>query len=218
MVANRTYGQRCPVSCALDIVGERWTLLIVRDLGLGLRRFSELQAELDGISPSLLADRLRKLRTASLVERQGDGEYGLTARGEDLLDVIHEIGRWGVGLMGQRDRYTTPNDVYPRAALGYMVRSEALPETALTVHFRLDDRLITLSLAPPRPGLRARRRIQVEDGPGHRPADVRVTGTLSSLTLYRQGRLHESSFERLGLVAEGPPPAVEHVKRIFSPG
>src|SRR3982074_2602936 len=84
----RGYGQYCPVAKAAEVLGERWTLLIVRDLITGAHRFTDLQRGLPGISRTLLSERLRRLGSDGLVERRrsegGRGEYWLTPLGRDL--------------------------------------------------------------------------------------------------------------------------------------
>ena len=107
----RRYGEFCPLARALDVVGERWTMLIVRELALGPRRFTDLRADLTGIATNLLADRLRFLEAAGIVERQEvTGPlpgvlYHLGPRGETLVPVLRELARWGAPLMldGQGD-------------------------------------------------------------------------------------------------------------------
>ena len=88
------YGQFCPVAQALDILGERWTLLVVRELLLGSHRFSELQRGIPLMSKSVLAQRLRALCDSGVVERRGDG-YHVTEAGEELRAIVVELGNWG---------------------------------------------------------------------------------------------------------------------------
>ena len=95
------YNQYCPVSRASEILGDRWTLLIVREMILGSHRFNEIERGLPGISRSLLASRLRFLEDAHVIERlpRGDSklaEYHLTQAGRDLKPVIEALGAWGV--------------------------------------------------------------------------------------------------------------------------
>ncbi len=96
----RAYGQYCPVAKATEIVADRWTPLIIREMLDGVGRFNELQRGLPGISRSLLASRLRHLERARVVERcvspSGQAtEYRLTAAGQELRGVIEGLGRWG---------------------------------------------------------------------------------------------------------------------------
>src|ERR1051325_5720688 len=98
----KSYRQYCGLAKALDSVGDRWTLLIVRELLIrGNARYSELQQGLPGIATNLLADRLRQLERGGLVERaESPAVFRLTARGHALEDVIAALGRWAAPLMG----------------------------------------------------------------------------------------------------------------------
>jgi DNA-binding HxlR family transcriptional regulator len=107
-VLNRTYdAQVCSVARALEVVGERWSLLILRDAFLGLRRFDAFQRSL-GVARNVLADRLDRLVEAGLFERvryherPPRFEYQLTERGRDLYPVIFGLMRWG-------DKHAAPN-------------------------------------------------------------------------------------------------------------
>ena len=108
-MARRSYDQYCGLARALDVLGERWTLLIVRNLLLGPQRYSELMRGLPGITTNLLAKRLREMEREGLIERSGsrDGFYRLTSSGRALEPAIHALGRWGWQRMGKptaRDR------------------------------------------------------------------------------------------------------------------
>ncbi len=93
------YGQFCPVAQALEIVGERWTLLVVRELLSGSRRFSEIQRGVPLMSPSLLSQRLLRLERAGIVQRvvvgRGRGAYEVTEAGHELWPVVESLGIWG---------------------------------------------------------------------------------------------------------------------------
>ena len=100
----RSYRQYCSFARGLDIVGDRWILLIVRELLQGPRRYNELLHGLPGIATNLLAERLQDLVEAGVLERGTDHTYALTAWGEGLRDVIHSLGRWARPLMGRMER------------------------------------------------------------------------------------------------------------------
>jgi DNA-binding HxlR family transcriptional regulator len=89
------YSQFCPVAQALEVLGERWTLLVVRELLCGSHRFSELQRGVPLMSRSVLAQRLRALADAGVIERRDEGGYYLTEAGEELRPIVVEYGRWG---------------------------------------------------------------------------------------------------------------------------
>jgi DNA-binding HxlR family transcriptional regulator len=103
----RSYGQYCAVAKALDVVGDRWTLLIVRELTEGPRRFTDLQKGLPGIATNLLTERLRDLEAADLLWRESAPPpvattlYHLTASGQELEPVLRALGRWGVRYMAE---------------------------------------------------------------------------------------------------------------------
>jgi len=95
------YGQFCPVSKAAEILGERWTILIVRELVMGTTRFNDFQSSLSQISPTLLTRRLNQLEECGLVTRkcvpgQRRVEYHPTAAGKELKAVIMSLGKWGM--------------------------------------------------------------------------------------------------------------------------
>lgn len=101
MAGSRHYDDPCGVARALDVVGERWTLLVVRELLFGPKRFSDLARGLPGMSQNVLSQRLRELAGAGLVERRRIGPpvsgqvYELTERGAALRPVVIELARWG---------------------------------------------------------------------------------------------------------------------------
>lgn len=90
----RTYAQYCPIVRAVEVLGDRWTLLIVRDMLNGASRFNEFARGLPGLSRALLSRRLRQLATAGLVTRTGDG-YSLTQAGQDLRPLVFGLADWG---------------------------------------------------------------------------------------------------------------------------
>ncbi|MGH2668489.1 MAG: winged helix-turn-helix transcriptional regulator [bacterium] len=102
----RSYQQFCPAARALDVIGERWSLLIVRDLLAGPRRFNELREGLPGIATNLLASRLRRLerdgvlRRTELAPPAGSLVYELTDRGRALQPVLRELASWGTPRLG----------------------------------------------------------------------------------------------------------------------
>jgi DNA-binding HxlR family transcriptional regulator len=101
MSAKRTYGDRCGVARALDLVGERWALLVVRELLLGPKRFTDLRTGLPHVSPDILAQRLRELEESGIVRRgklpppAGSRIYELTERGQELEPIVLALGRFG---------------------------------------------------------------------------------------------------------------------------
>jgi len=97
----RSYGQYCALARGLDVIGDRWTLLVVRELLAGSRRYSELLEGLPGIATNLLAERLRSLEERGVVARDAEGEYQLTEWGQGLSEVLYAVARWAVPLMAE---------------------------------------------------------------------------------------------------------------------
>lgn len=101
---NQTCDEECPVRLAADIVGHRWTTLVVRDLVSGKKRYSELQRSITGISPRMLAARLKELEQAGVLTRTvfptvpPTTEYALTRLGRKLEKLIHALAEFGVAL------------------------------------------------------------------------------------------------------------------------
>lgn len=127
------YGQFCPVAVASEIFAERWTPLILRELVLGSRRFNEIHRGVPRMSRTLLAQRLRELATARVISND-DGQYGLTASGEELGELVVRLGEWGQrwGSPVRRDRLD------PRILMWDMRRRiavERLPERRVVTRF-----------------------------------------------------------------------------------
>ena len=99
-MGHRTYDQYCPVAAALDVVGDRWTLLIMRELLAGDRRFTDLRTALPGIAPNLLSERLRDLQAEGLVEHKelpppaARTVYSATADGRSVAPVLQSLARF----------------------------------------------------------------------------------------------------------------------------
>lgn len=134
------YGQYCPVARAAEIFGDRWTVLILRELLADVGRFNELERGLPGISRSLLAARLDRLARTGVLERRGAGrgkavEYRLTAAGRALQPVIDTMGAWGARFAFGEPR---PGELDPIVLLWWMRRRVAfdrLPRARLVIGF-----------------------------------------------------------------------------------
>jgi DNA-binding HxlR family transcriptional regulator len=102
----KKYGQSCPVARSLEFLGERWTLLIVRDLLMGPKKFQDFSASLRGVTPAVLSHRLKVLEENGIVSRQlysehpPRAEYTLTEQGLELRPVVRALGIWGARHLG----------------------------------------------------------------------------------------------------------------------
>lgn len=138
------YGQFCPIAKALEILGEKWTLLIVRELLMGGSRFNELQRGLGLISPTILTKRLNDLVESGLVLRkkisgQRGYEYFLTESGRELLPVVKQIGEWG---MRWARNSMDGEDLDVELLMLYLQRSiqpDKLPGHQTVVRFKFTD-------------------------------------------------------------------------------
>jgi DNA-binding HxlR family transcriptional regulator len=107
-MSQRARRSRCPVACTLDVLGDRWSLLVVRDIMRGKRRYAEFLASPEGIPTNILADRLKRLldqgviRSQKYSERPPRLDYELTAKGEDLRPIMRAMVEWGVQHGGGR--------------------------------------------------------------------------------------------------------------------
>jgi DNA-binding HxlR family transcriptional regulator len=153
MATARTYGEHCAVARALDVVGERWGLLVVRELLLGPKRFTDLRAGLPNAKPSVLSQRLRELEAAGVVRRRtlappsGARVYELTDDGKDLEPIVIALGHWGSRLP------TRPGAVHGSDSLVLALKSRFDADAARGVDGRFELRLAT-----------DRYRIEVSDG------------------------------------------------------
>ncbi len=147
----RTYRQYCGLARALDVVGDRWTLLIVRELLLlGSARYTDLQHGLPGIATNLLADRLRELEDAGVVEREeapppvATTLYRLSARGRQLKPAVLALGTWGGPLLGamQPDDVLRPHWLAIPLEIHLTDRDPDAPPVAIEA--RMDD--VTMSV------------------------------------------------------------------------
>jgi DNA-binding HxlR family transcriptional regulator len=131
----RGYGQYCPITRAVEVLGERWSLLILRDLLCGSTRFNDLARGNPGLSRSLLSKRLRQLEAAGVVEHI-DEDYVLTEAGRDLRSVVFGIGEWGARWQFGEPR---AGELDPELLMWWVHRRldfSLLPDRRLVVAFR----------------------------------------------------------------------------------
>ena len=177
----RSYGQFCGIARALDLVGERWALLVVRELVLGPKRFTDLQSELPGIGTNVLSARLRELEQSGVIRRRAllppaaSTVYELTEYGRELEEILLELGRWGLKSMGAR----RPEQTLRSGWIGLALRAFARPDVAKgireTYEFRLDDAVFHARTGAGN--------VLVAGGPAESPDLVVETGNESLLAL-----------------------------------
>lgn len=192
------YGQYCPITRALDLLGERWTLLVVRDLLVGTTRFNELARGLPGLSRSLLSLRLRQLERAGVVERV-DGEYFLTAAGRELEPIVFGLGRWGARWTFGAPR---PEELDAALLVWWMhtrLDTSGLPGKRQVFHVRFsdDERRFWIVVEPSGPSV-------CHVDPGFE-TDVTIVSDVASLYQVWLGRLPLGEAVRSGRLSfEGP--------------
>jgi DNA-binding HxlR family transcriptional regulator len=138
----KRYGQYCPVAKAAEILAERWTLLVIRELLWGNDRFNAIARGVPRMSPSLLSSRLRQLQRAGIVTRQvgedGEKRYRLSQAGQELRPIVEQLGGWGQRWLHQLRQ----DDLDPSLLLLDISREVdpgRLPQRAATVHLRFVD-------------------------------------------------------------------------------
>ena len=147
----RSYDEYCAIAKSLDVVGDRWTLLIVRELTLrGACRYTDLRNGLPGIASNLLAERLRELESAGVVAREDAPPpiattlFRLTPRGEQLRPVLDELFRWGMPLMTEQQRSDAVRSHWLAGALESMLTDRQPDAAPVTVELQTGDQPIVL--------------------------------------------------------------------------
>ena len=195
------YGQFCSVARAHEAVGGRWTLLVVRELLCGSRRFNDIRRGIPRISRTMLSERLQDLvQMGAVLRRDGPHgpEYDLTEAGRDLADLVAALGTWGQRwLPRQADR----EDLDPEPLLADMarrVRGAALPGDPVVVRFEIDG--------PRRPRFLLLKAADVSlcrQNPGF-PEPLCVRTPLPALVAWWRGDVGFGEAQRMGLAVEGP--------------
>ncbi|HLY24484.1 MAG TPA: helix-turn-helix domain-containing protein [bacterium] len=203
-----TYGQYCPIAKGAEILAERWTPLIIRDVMLGAHRFNDIERGLPGISRSLLAGRLRQLIRSGVIERRageggGRAEYHLTLAGRELGQVVDRLGEWAA-RWAFRD--PDPEDRDPVLLMWWMhgrINRDLLPPRRVVVRFdfrRATKRCIWLvlersdvSVCPTDPGF---------------DTDLVVTTDIGDLYRVWLGRITFGRAVEDGLIEMDGPPAL----------
>ena len=209
----RGYGQYCPVARALEFVGERWTLLIVRELLLGPRRFTDLMTGLPGVSANVLAARLRDLEAAELVAKRSlpapaaSTVYELTDHARGLAAVVAAMADWGMTLLGQPA--TTDEIRGAWIVLALAVTTPAPRGADATYEFRLDDEVLHVRSHGGH--------LQPRHGPAANP-DAVITMGPKTLAAIATGDLDPNSPQANKLVTtQGDSRAARRLLMTFSP-
>jgi DNA-binding HxlR family transcriptional regulator len=174
MPTMRTYGEGCGVAHALDLVGERWALLVVRELLLGPMRFTDLRAGLPNASPNVLSQRLRELEGSGIVQRRrlappaGSWVYELTAWGRELEPIVRSLGAWAV-RSPSLPRDAPVSAVSVAIAFGTLFDPDAAQAVSARYEVRLDGETFRIRVAD--------RRIEVDRGPAEEPDATIETDT-----------------------------------------
>jgi len=185
-VGKRSYGQHCTVARALDVVGERWTLLLVRELLTGPKRFKDLLAGLTGIGTNLLAARLKALEEHGIVRRgtlpppAGSGVYELTELGWSLEPVVVALSRWGTRLVGDPRDGDERRPAWAAMALRSLLREGSAGGPRETYEFRIDGEAFHLRVEGDA--------VEARQGSADAP-DVVVSGDSGTLLALTAGRM-----------------------------
>ncbi len=216
---KRTYDQYCPVAEALDVVGDRWALLIVRELLTGPQRYSDLQTTLPRIPPNVLATRLRELEDAGLVTRRelpppaARTVYELTDEGRGLEGVIRSLARWGMQRLTPPTRETV---VSPRVALnaGLLAygRPRAIRAARRTWRVVIDDTAYVLRLDGGR--IKATQGVGTDDV----DLDVEVHTSAADLVRLRKGLIDLATAKKRRSITYAGARAdrIEEFERVFA--
>jgi DNA-binding HxlR family transcriptional regulator len=206
----RSYDEYCAIAKSLDVIGDRWTLLIVRELAYrGGSRYTDLRNGLPGIASNLLADRLRDLEEAGVVAREeapppiATTLFHLTERGQKLRGVLDELVRWGAPLMIERK----PEDVWRSywlvGALGAMLTDREPEQPPVTIELRTGDEPIVIETRDGR----------IEEGRGRASdPDVTVTGEPGPVLGLMVGALDLADAKAAGVEVTGAPAVIERVR------
>lgn len=210
---KRTYDQYCPVALALDAIGERWTLLVVRNLMTGPKRYTDLRVGLPGIATDLLSERLRALVQAGLVRRRrlappaASEVYELTELGEGLEPVVLALGRFGIKMLDLDQHPGTVTFEQVVTMVRLLARDEIRPDLELRVLLDVDGRMATISVSGG--GL------EVEPG-GAEDVDLAVRGdALTIMRVSTRALRLEDALKMPGISIDGTHDAREAFKELF---
>ena len=200
----RSYDQYCALARALDIVGDRWTLLVVRELLVRPCRYAELQAGLPGIATNLLADRLRLLEDAGVVDHDERGRYQLTARGQRLAAPVRELARWAAPLMDCQEDADAFRGHWLAVPVGMMFGGTDPARPALAIEIRADAETVSMHSAGGR--------VSFRPGPADSP-DLVVSGPPDAIVGLLSGRLTAEAAAEQGVSILGDGTALDRLRQ-----
>jgi DNA-binding HxlR family transcriptional regulator len=200
----RSYDQYCALAKALDVVGDRWTLLIVRELLVRPSRYSELQDGLTGIATNLLAERLRQLEGAEVIGRDAESRYELTDRGRKLGAAVQELVRWGAPLMLAGQGTDSFRARWLELPLKLMFGGIDPRRPDIQIEVRTADEMLTLTSAAGA--------VEVRTGPAPSP-DLVVTGRPELIVGLMSGALDKDVAMSQGVSILGDFADVERLRR-----
>jgi DNA-binding HxlR family transcriptional regulator/putative sterol carrier protein len=216
MTSKRSYHQFCPVARGLDVIGERWTVLVARELMFGPRRFTDLQQGLPGIGPNVLAERLRSLQDAAVVRRTklpppaASTVYEFTELGEDLKPLLREMFRWGLNFIGAPRADDSFRLSWTLGAMRASVRPGAGRGVREAYEFRVADEVFHVRVDDGE--------VEVEQGPAEDPAFV-WTGDIETLLEIGTRQITPAdALAREGVSFEGDTEAGARALDIFASG
>jgi DNA-binding HxlR family transcriptional regulator len=206
----RSYDEYCAVAKSLDVVGDRWTLLIVRELMLrGGCRYTDLRNGLPGIASNLLADRLRELEHGGVVEREDAPPpiattlFHLTPRGEELRPVIEGLFRWGLPLMAEQKPDDAVQSHWLAGALDETLSDHRPDEAPIEIELRTGNQPITIKASEGT----VRARLAPAENPG-----LTLTGEARLVMGLLLGRLELEGAEAAGVGYRGDPAMLDRVR------
>ncbi len=209
---TKSYEQYCAAAKALDVIGDRWALLIVRELLTGPKRFRDLEEGLSGIAPNLLSERLRSLAVHGVLRRTtlpppvGAAVYELTERGRELKPVLRALMRWGAPLLGTPRRGETFRPAWFMLILEAAFDPAAAGDDDIDAEFRIDGDVLHALI---RGG-----RAETLQGPATDP-DLVVEAAGRPFLAWSTGAISDAEALAAGVKVTGGSRGLRRLRRLF---
>ncbi len=207
-----TYGQYCALAKALDVIGARWSLLIVRELLIrGACRYTDLRNGLPSIATNLLADRLRELEEAGIVESElapppvATTLFRLTARGKELEPILLQLGNWGAPLLAKAAKSDTFRSHWIVLPAKLHLADQAPTRAPLQIELRAGDEPLTIEAGSGE--------VHIHVGPARDP-ELILSGTPQVILGVLLGKLDFAAARASGLKHSGDPKALRRVQPV----